>query len=131
MPDDYEVKAHVGDVGLIIEATIVDEFNEVVPISDATTKQLLLRSPRNVNNWRTAAFTTDGTDGKIRYATVADDLSMGGKWRLQARVITPSRDFHTSRHILEVEDNITGDVQPAGTGGGMGVTAPQVVVQIT
>jgi len=98
------VPAHVGDVGLILRATIKDENNAVVDVSTAITKQIKVCTPAGVTTAKTAAFLTTGVDGVIQYATVAGDISIRGRWRAEAYIVTAARSFHTSIHDFDVED---------------------------
>ncbi len=84
---------HVGDIGTVFEVTLKDEGNspEIVDISTATTKELLFKAPSGTTLTKTAAFTTDGTDGKLEYTTTsATDLMMEGNWQIQAHIILGS-----------------------------------------
>jgi hypothetical protein len=102
-----EIKAHVGDVGLVFKATVKDENEAVVDISSATTLQIKLGDPFGTMTAKTASLYSDGTDGILKYATVAGDLAYAGRWMAQGYVVTPTRTFHTSKKIFEVEGNLT------------------------
>ena len=96
---------HKDDVGLVLELTIKDENDAIVNISAATVKQIKLRTPTNVYSTKTASFTTDGTDGKIRYTTVAGDLSVAGEWEIRGYIEQgASTKFHTSKQTFEVRE---------------------------
>jgi hypothetical protein len=73
-------------IGAIIRGTIIED-DVAVDVAAVTTKQLVLRKPNGSVLTKTATFTTDGTDGKIQYATIAGDLDVSGVWESQARVI--------------------------------------------
>jgi len=92
----------VGDIGTIFEATIKDQAGAVVDISTATTKQILFKKPTGVVLTKTASFTTTGSDGKIRYTTIAGDLDVSGVWsttnpgwQWEAYVVMPSGSWHS------------------------------------
>jgi hypothetical protein len=91
------VEDNVGDV---ITVTIYDPATDAaLDISSATTLEYRLRKPdATVATW-TAAFTNDGTDGKIYYATVAGDLDQTGVWLLEARVVDVAGDWRTKTQI--------------------------------
>lgn len=76
---------HVGDIGTVIEVTLYDG-GSVVDISSATVKQFMLEKPDGTTVTKSASFTTDGTDGKLRYTTIANDLDTAGDWQLQVYV---------------------------------------------
>ena len=91
------------DVGTVLEATILDSAGAVIDVSTATTKTLKLVKPSGAVLNKTATFTTDGSDGKIRYATIANDLDSVGTWRIQAYIeLGASNKFHTSVTTFEV-----------------------------
>lgn len=77
----------IGDVGTVFETTIVDQDDLVVDISLATTKTLKFRKPDASTATKTASFVTDGTDGKLKYTTVTNDLDQAGDWKAQAVVV--------------------------------------------
>ena len=95
-----------GDIGATIIVTIVDENDAVLDISTATTKQLKFEkgTSRTVVT-QTAVFTTDGTDGKVEYVTVADDLDELGLWYVQPHIILAAGDdFHGAVGSFTVSD---------------------------
>ena len=62
---------HVGDIGTVFEVTVKDG-EDVVDVSSATTRQLIFKSKDGAVLTKTAVLVTDGTDGKIKYTTIAD-----------------------------------------------------------
>jgi hypothetical protein len=66
---------------------------------------MLLR-PNGVTLIKTADFTSDGTDGKIRYVVVAGDLNADGRWRIQGKIIIPSGTFSTEIGTFMVHANL-------------------------
>jgi hypothetical protein len=91
-----------GDTGTWIELTISDEAG-VVDVSTATTKEIHARKPSGTTVTWTAVFTTDGTDGKIRYQTLAATLDEVGTWVLQGHVVIGTWDGHSTKAIMTVE----------------------------
>lgn len=102
-----EIKAHVGDVGLVLKATVKDETETVVSIASATVLTIKLEDPFGVTTSKTAALLTDGTDGILKYATLAADLHTAGTWKAQGYVEMTGRKFHTSKKVFTVEENLT------------------------
>lgn len=101
---------HVGDVGTIFIATIVDQTNAVVDVSNATTKQIWFSKPSGQILQGAASFTTSGTDGQLQYTANAGDLNQAGVWTWQAYVIIPSGTFHSELKQFRVDDNIGGKI---------------------
>ncbi len=98
---------HVGDVGTIFEVEITDQADAAVDISGATTKQIKFTKPVGTDVTQTAAFSGTGTDGKMRYLTVAADLSADGDWALQGYVVIPAGTWHTDVGTFKVLPNLS------------------------
>lgn len=97
---------HVGDIGTVFEATIIDQTGAIVNVSSASTKQLWFGKPDGSVLQKPALFSTDGTDGKIRYMTVGGDLSSPGVWTLQGYVVMPAGTWHSDTVQLKVAGNL-------------------------
>lgn len=97
---------HLNDVGTRLGVT-VKEGGSVVDISGATaTKQIKLYKPSGTTVTKDADFTTDGTDGKMEYVTVADDLDEVGVWRIQGYLSFDGWTGHTDISEFEVFENL-------------------------
>ena len=96
---------HVGEVGTVFEITI-KEGGVGVDISTATQLQITFKKPTGESLVKTAVFTTDGTDFKLRYVSIADDLDVDGPWQLQARVDMPSWQGYSTIGHFQVEPNL-------------------------
>lgn len=79
-------EVHVGDIGTIFRVTVLDA-NSAIDISGATTRQLIFQKPDGSTLTRSGSLTTDGTDGKLEYASVSGDLDMAGRWSLQVYLV--------------------------------------------
>lgn len=87
MPE-RDSKFHVGDVGarLIAEFLEWDESTQEYVarnIAAATQLRIYLTKPDGTTLTKTAVFDTDGTDGLMKYVTIAGDLSVKGTWKIQ------------------------------------------------
>lgn len=80
---------HIGDVNTIIERTVKDQNGSIVDLSSVTVKKFVLTKPDRTKVEWDAAFTTDGTDGKIRYVIDVGDLDLSGDWKLQVYLEFP------------------------------------------
>ena len=99
-------KIHVGDIGTVIEYTILDDYGAVVNLASATGLKIKLRSPnRSILN-KTAVHSTNGTDGKMRYVTQAGDISTHGDWLVQGWVELPEGSWYTDISMFTVESNL-------------------------
>lgn len=100
---------HVGDVGTAFLLTIKDQDGAIVDISDATTLSVVFTLPDKTSTTKTGETYTDGTDGIVRYVTIAGDLSQAGRWKLQAVVTLPGGDggtWHSEIHKFAVKANL-------------------------
>lgn len=96
---------HVGDVGTTIVVTVKDG-SSVVDMSGATGKFLYLKPTNGTLLTKTASFYTDGSDGKIKYTTIAGDMSIPGPWELQAYVQFGSNSWKSDVKKFTVYPNI-------------------------
>lgn len=97
---------HVGDIGTIFEATFKDD-DLIKDISSATTKSLIFKKPDGTTTViQIGVFTTDGTDGLLRYTTVADDLDQAGKWQVQGKVVLADGTWSSSIYPFDVFANL-------------------------
>lgn len=95
----------VGDVGVIFELTIKN--NGVgVDISAASTMEIYFEKPDGSTLQKTAVHTTDGTDFKMQYSSIAGDLDIEGWWLWQGRVVLGSGDWRTDVHRFPVKPNV-------------------------
>ena len=94
------------DIGAIINATIIDPATDAaLDISGATTMEFRIKKPDATAATWTAAFTNSGTDGKIDYTTIADDLDQTGVYLLEARIVASGQD---SRTVTQVQFRVRG-----------------------
>ena len=97
---------HVGDIGTIFEATIYVEPKTVLDISAATTKTIMFQKPDGTVTTNTAGFLTDGSDGKVTYTIVTDDLDQIGDWGWQVRLIFPTGTWSANIKSFKVYANL-------------------------
>ena len=98
-------KIFVGNIGTILQVTI-KEKGLIVDISAATLKQLVVVDPSGTRNVHTAAFLTDGTDGKLQYATVSGDLPIPGEYHIQAILVLTTWSGKSSIGKFPVMENL-------------------------
>ncbi len=98
---------HFGDIGTIFRATLTDSSTgSAIDVSSASTKSIIFRKPNDTVETKTASFTTDGTDGKIEYATVSGDLDAIGTWSVQGLVSGATFTNYTAVTTFEVVKNL-------------------------
>jgi hypothetical protein len=95
----------VGVIGATIELDITEDG---IPknISTATSKKIRLTGPDDVSKDYLASFLTDGTDGKLIYTTLGDELNVAGYWQAQALLIMGSFNGDTAVAAFTVKDNL-------------------------
>ena len=91
------------DIGTKFTVTTVED-DVAKDGSLATTQELIFTKPDGTEVTQTSVFVTDGSDGKIRYVSVADDLDQVGRWRLRGHVILPTGDFRSIKGVFFCED---------------------------
>jgi len=97
---------HEGDVGTAIEVEILDD-GAARDISTLSAGVLYLKKPDFSVLTKTAVLSSSGTDGKIRYVTIADDMVPAGDWFGQIKcTLSGGAIFHTTWFEIEVRENI-------------------------
>jgi hypothetical protein len=96
---------HVGDIGTVFQVTIKDD-TVTLDISGATTKQIIFTKPSAEDVAKAAEFVTDGSDGLLKYTTIANDLDENGPWQIQARITLPSGTWRTDVREFQVFANL-------------------------
>ena len=96
---------HLNDIGTKFQVTVKDG-DSVVNISSASTKLLIFKKPSGTKMTKTAAFTSDGSDGKIDYTVIADDLDEVGTYQLQGNVVISDGTFYTDIQTFKVHRNL-------------------------
>ena len=93
-----------GDYGDPVVLTITDVDTKLAAdVSAYTTAQVfLLTDPAGTTTTKTAAFTTDGTNGKVQYTLLTGDINLAGVWFIRARVSTASAVKTSERIRFEV-----------------------------
>lgn len=95
----------VGDVGTIIEVTLLDGETPVSVVG-ATSKTMRFQKPGGTVIDKAAAFTTDGSDGKVQYVTVSGDLDIAGVWQVQAKIVTAEGQWTSAIGTFKVAANL-------------------------
>lgn len=98
---------HVGDVGTEFIATIRDELGGLVDPSLASTRQMRFKKPDGTIVTKPAALVTDGSDGKMKYISVTNDLDTAGSWQVQGYVEIGSGKWSSDVHRFRVYANLS------------------------
>jgi len=96
---------HLNDVGTQFLLTVTDG-STAVDISSASVKQIIIKKPSGTKITANTAFTSDGTDGKMSYTTVTDDLDEAGSYKLQGKVVISDGTFYTDITNFKVHRNL-------------------------
>lgn len=86
LTEQLDARIHVGDVGTEFVVAVTDEDGSAVNISAAAPMLIFLTKPDGTVLAKTAVLDTTGTNGLMKYVTVAGDLSAPGRWKIQGRV---------------------------------------------
>jgi hypothetical protein len=95
----------VNDIGTVFEILLTDE-GIALDISSASEKVLYIKKPDGTVLTKTPTFVTDGADGKLQYAIIAEDLSLKGTYKLQAKITLPSGVWSSSVTSFKVLTNL-------------------------
>lgn len=103
-----EAEIHHLDIGTVFEITLLDTDQAIFDLTSASTMEIRFKKPdpTAATVVKTAVWTTDGTDGKMQYVTVANDLDMVGDWHLQGYVVTAQWTGFSSIGQFEVQPNL-------------------------
>lgn len=95
------------DEGIDIIIT-VEEDGVVVDLSAEDVKQLKFRYPDGSGVAKTAAFVTDGTDGKLKFTTTAGFLTPAGRWGVQGYLefTASGQKWHTQIGVFFVREAV-------------------------
>lgn len=98
---------HVGDFGTVYELTI-KENAAAVDVSSFTTLEIFWLKPDGttlVTN--TAVFSTDGTNGKIKYVTTTNaEINQAGTWKMQGHISKAGEEHRSSIVTFPVINNL-------------------------
>jgi hypothetical protein len=84
----------------------IREGYDVLDISDATVKTIIIEKPDHTIISASATFLTDGSDGIIYYRTVAGDLSLAGDYGVQGYIESPNFDGYSTPTSFTVYANL-------------------------
>ena len=99
-------EVHQNDIGTKFLVTIKDGSDAVNVASATSTKQIIFKKPSGTSMTKTASFNSDGTDGKIYYTVVADDLDEVGTYEIQGKVVITDGTFYTDIQTFKVHRNL-------------------------
>ena len=93
-------------IGVKIELT-VKEDGAVQNIGSASRKDMVLKKPITRSKITvTGVLSSDGTDGKYKYVTIANDLDEAGLWEIQGDLAFGIFNGRSSVRTFSVEDNL-------------------------
>ena len=101
---------HAYDIGTIFELTMMDGTSPL-DISGQLDMKIHFTKPDGSFVEKTGSFTNtsgpqDGTDGKMEYTTVTNDLDQIGTWKIQAIVQLPSGKWSSDISSFKVHKNL-------------------------
>jgi len=99
------VDPHLNDIGTIFELTIKD-CGVIVDISSNSALEVIFEKPDKTILSRVGVLSTDGTDGKLQYVTIAGDLDLEKTWKIQARVTLPTGTWSSEINKFVVRGNL-------------------------
>ena len=95
-----------GAIGVTFQLTIT-ENGSALDVSGATTKRFDFKKPDGTVVPKEAVFVSDGTDGKLKYVSLADDIDTKGVWRLQAYLVIGTFTGYSAMVDFTVKPNVS------------------------
>lgn len=92
---------HIGDAGLDIVVKFVSG-NIPFDVSSSTSNKILFKKPSGAVIERNALIFTDGTDGRIRYTTIDNDIDELGVWQIWGETVLPAGKRTSDRGYFAV-----------------------------
>lgn len=90
---------HQNDIGTMFKLTVKDQDGSIVPFDNTYEISVVFLLPDKSTVTKEALLFSDGSDGIVKYVTVAGDLSQSGRWQLQAIVTKMSGlDIQSQHH---------------------------------
>lgn len=110
------INPKVGDIGTAVDITVVEQDPSdptntktiSVDVSAATLIYMKFQRPDTTGFTRVAGFKTDGTDGIVRYVTVAGDLDQPGGWKVDVEIHLSGGQWTTDIYKMKVNDILSG-----------------------
>jgi len=94
-----------GDVGVVIQRTLVDVDGDVLSVVGATLVRLDVIKTGGTAESFTGELTNTGSDGKVEYTTEAADF-VAGHYQAQFYVEVGISKFHSDRFHFDVDPTI-------------------------
>jgi len=96
-------KIHIGDAGSDIVVHFVIANGTSFDISTSSAHNIYLKSPSGAVSTKAAVFTTDGTDGRIKYVLQASDITELGIWRIWGDAnLSPGKRTSDSDYFIAI-----------------------------
>jgi hypothetical protein len=98
-------KVPTGQV-VTLRFTIRNQDGVIEDVSAATAMILTIKKVGGAPVDKTLTFTGDGTDGQVKYTTLASDLDAPGIWRIQGKITLATVVYYTDLLSFEVAPNL-------------------------
>ena len=94
MPESLELKQN--DIGIQFVATITSDGSTPIDISSCSGFNMIFTRPDGTKYVVVASLLNTGTDGKIQYTSTNTDLTVVGRWKIQASYLKSGNIRYTS-----------------------------------
>ena len=81
-----------GDIGTVLQMTVLKSDGTTPNFDDATTKSILLVKPDGTILTKTASYTSPNI---FKYTTVSGNIDTAGTWQMRVNVIGPTYNYST------------------------------------
>lgn len=89
-------------VVVLVQARSLTGAISAMDVSSASSATLVLIQPDGIEVRKTMSDRTDGSDGYVQYQIDADDITMGGRWRLRVEVAWSTAVTSTAHGQLDI-----------------------------
>lgn len=83
------------DLGVDVLLLVTDQQCKPLSLVTTTAREFEFTKPDGTIVTKTAAFVTDGSDGRLRYATEAGFLDVVGTWKVRAKLTEAAKLYRT------------------------------------
>ncbi len=91
------------DLGVDILLLVTDQQCKPTSLLATTVREFEFTKPDGSVVTKTASFVTDGSDGRLRYATESGFLDVVGTWKIRAKLTEPGKLYRTEQVAFAVK----------------------------
>lgn len=102
-----ELELKQNNIGIQFIINVVKDDGSIVDLSTCSNFTVVFTRPNKTTYSVSANLLNDGTDGKIEYISTSTDLTVVGRWKIQARYSKGGNIRYTSIDSFLVTSNLS------------------------